>query len=578
MKLSRRNLLSIIPAAAAAQQSYSFGPDSQVKPGVPRGTVTRKQFTSPKVYPATVRDYWVYVPAQYNPAKPACGMVFQDGGGYIADDGQLRGPLVMDNLIAAGQMPVTIGIFINPGVAPALSDGQQARYNRSFEYDAIGPRYASFLIDELIPEVEKEYSLSKDPNDWALCGQSSGGIAAFNAAWFRPDKFRRVVSFIGSFVNLRGGHNLSPLVRKSEPKPLRVFLQDGTNDNNIYAGSWWMGNQDLHASLDFVGYDTTFVTGTEAHNMKHGGAILPDALRWVWREYPKPIAKPSGKGDRYFIHQIITKGSEWQEVSAGHRFTEGPAVAPNGDVFFTDVPSDKIHRIDHATGKSTVFRENAPGCNGMMFGPDGRLYVCLNKAKKIVSYGMDGSEKVLAEGVTSNDLTVTAAGNVYFTDPPSKKIWLIDAKGSLRAVHEGFEFPNGVVTSPDNALLMVADMRTKWVWSFRIQPDGALADGQAFYRMETPDDSSSAQSDGMTTDSEGYLYVATRLGVQVCDQPGRVVAILDKPHAGSLSNVVFGGPQLDTLYVTAGDRVFRRPMQRRGVWPWKTQKPPVPRL
>ncbi len=579
-KLTRRRSLALLalPSLSPAQETYSLGPDSQRQPGVPQGKVTRHAFTGSKIYSGTSRDYWIYVPAQYKADKPAAVMIFQDGASYIPDTGNLRGPVVLDNLIHRGEIPVMIGVFVNPGVMAATRPDQQNRYHRSFEYDAMDDRYARFLIEELMPAVAADYRLSADPNDWGIGGQSSGGICAFNAAWHRPDKFRRVLSFIGSYVNLRGGHNYPTIVRKAEPKPLRVFLQDGSNDNNIYAGSWWIANQDLAASLEFCGYDVKFVTGTEAHNMKHGAAILPDALRWLWRDHGTPIAKPRGKGDRFFVNQIVDLGTDWQEISRGHQFTEGPAVAPNGDVYFTDVRADQIWKIDHAQARATLWRADSGGANGMMFGPDGRLYVCQNKRKRIVSLGLDGSEKVLAEGPNSNDLCVTASGDVYFTDPPAKKVWRIDPAGKLATVWEGIEYPNGIVTSPDSGLLMVADFRNKWVWSFQIQPDGTLAHGQPFYRMETPDDSSQSSADGMTTDQEGYLYVTTRLGLQVCDQPGRVVAVLSKPHPGALSNVVFGGPNLDFLYVTAGDRVFRRAAVRRGVWPWKSLKPPQPRL
>jgi enterochelin esterase family protein len=206
-------------------------------------------------------------------------MIFQDGAGYVAEDGRWRVPIVFDNLIHKHEMPVTIGIFINPGVLPARSDAEQARYNRSFEYDALGDRYARFLIEEILPEVGKQYNLSSDPNDRAISGLSSGGICAFTAAWNRPDAFHRVISFIGSYTNLRGGEIYASLIRKTEPKPLRVFLQDGKNDLNLYAGSWYIANQDMASALEYAGYDSTFVVGTEGHNAKHGGAILPDALR-----------------------------------------------------------------------------------------------------------------------------------------------------------------------------------------------------------------------------------------------------------------------------------------------------------
>jgi sugar lactone lactonase YvrE/enterochelin esterase-like enzyme len=578
--MKRQSLLFLITAfcgPAIRAQEYVLGPDSQRQPGVPQGRITKHTWTS-KIYPGTVRDYWVYTPAQYKPEKAAPVMIFQDGGGFVSESGAWRATVVMDNLIHKGQMPAAIGIFINPGVLPASGADAQARYNRSFEYDALGDRYARFLTEEILPEVGRQLHLSSDPSDRGIAGSSSGGICAFTAAWNRPGAFRRVLSFIGSYTNLRGGHNYATLVRKTEPKPIRVFLQDGSNDLNIYSGSWWIANQDLAAALQYSGYDSTFVTGTEGHNSKHGSSILPDALRWLWRDYPKPILKPSPPAsDRHFVSLILDPASEWELLSQGHKFTEGPAVDRDGNVYFTDIPNNRIHKIT-VDGKVSVFKENSGAANGLMFGPDGRLYACQNGRKQIVAYSMDGGETVVAAGVSSNDLVVNAKGEVYFTDPADKRVWFIDAKGSKRVVHEGIEFANGVVLSPDQSLLMVADSRSKWVWSFQVQPDGSLANGQAFYRLETWDDSSASGADGMTVDSEGHLYVATRLGVQICDQPGRVVAIMDKPHAGALSNVVFGGPKLEWLYVTAGDRVYRRHLRRQGTWPWTKVRPPQPRL
>lgn len=574
----RFSTLLLLTASVVAAQNYKYGPDSERQSGVPRGTVTEFQWTTSKIFPGTVRKYWVYVPAQYKPEKPAAVMVFQDGAGYVNETGATRGPVVLDNLIHKNQMPVTIGIFIDPGVLPALSPEKQARLNRSFEYDATSDRYSRFLIEEILPEVSKKYNLSPDPNDRGIGGQSSGGICAFTVAWQRPEAFRRVLSFIGSYTNLRGGNMYSSLVRKTEPKPLRVYLQDGAADQNIYSGNWWIGNQDLASALQFAGYDVTFVTGTEGHNMRHGGPILPDALRWLWRDYPKPIAKPMTTGERQYSTMFIDPAKDWELVSQGHRFTEGPAVNAKGEVFFTDIPNNRIHRIG-LDGKVTVWKEDTGGTNGLMFGPDGRLYACQNGRKRIVSYGEDGSEKVLAEDVTSNDVAVNSRGDVYFTDPPQRKVWLIERNGARRVVHEGILFPNGVRLSPDHSLLLVADYNSRVVWSFQVQPDGGLAHEQPLYRLEIADDTwPPVRADGMTVDNEGYLYVATISGVQVCDQLGRVVAILNKPQPGALANAVFGGPNLDTLYVMAGDKVFKRSMRRKGVFPWQTVKPPAGRL
>jgi gluconolactonase len=568
-------LLSLCLTLAA--QDYTPGPDSRRQPGVPQGKVTKQTWTG-KIFPGTTRDYWIYVPAQYDAAKPACVMIFQDGSGMVDEKGTWQAPTVLDNLIQKREIPVTIGIFINPGVLPALSEKtEQARYNRSYEYDALGDRYARFLIEEILPEVGKQFNLSVNPNDRALAGSSSGGIAAFTAAWERPDAFRRVLSFIGSYTNLRGGQIYSSLIRKTEPKPLRVFLQDGSADQNIYAGNWWIGNQDMASALAYAGYETTFVTGTEGHNGRHGSAILPDALRWLWKDYPKPIATAPQISERHEVRLILDPGKDWELVSQGHKLTEGPAIDRDGAIFFTDIPNNRIHKIA-IDGKVTVFKEDSGGANGTMFGPDGRLYVCQNGRKRIVAYDSSGAESVIAEGVNSNDLVVNRKGEIYFTEPPTKRVWFIDANRNKRVAYEGIESPNGVRLSADQSLLYVADYRGKFVWSFQVQPDGSLANGQQFYRLETPDDSSASNADGMTVDTEGYLYVTTRLGVQICDQAGRVVAILNRPQNAPLTNVLFAGPDLQTLYVTSGDKVYRRHIRRKGVLPWVPVMPPRPRL
>lgn len=578
--MHRRKFVSALAAAAPllAQEEYKHGPDSFRQEGVPKGTITAHKWTTSKLFPGTTRDYWVYTPAQLNTATPAPVMIFQDGGGMVREDGPgFKVPVVLDNLIHKKDLPPMVAIFINPGVLPAANANAQGRYNRSLEYDGLGDRYARFLIEEILPEVAKTHNLSQDPDHYGLAGSSSGGIAAFNAAWSRPDKFRRVLSFIGSFVNLRGAQILPSHIRKFEPKPLRVFLQDGSNDNDIYGGSWWIANQDMARSLEWSGYEVKFVKGTEAHNSKHGSAILPDALRWLWKDFPKPIARPINTTDKHYLSTALIPGKDWELVSAGHRFTEGPAVDKSGQVFFTDIPNNRIHKIG-LDGKVSVFKEDSGGTNGLMFGADGRLYGCQNGKKQIVAWSMDGAETVLATGVESNDLTLNAKGQIWFTDPRNKRVWFLDTNGNKKVVHEGLEFPNGILLSTDQTLLMVNDSRNKWVWSFSVNEDGTLANGQPYHRLETADDSGATSADGMTIDTDGHLYVTTKIGLQICDQPGRVVAILNKPHYGSLSNVVFGGPDLSTLYVTAGDRVFKREIKRKGVVSWAPVKPPMPRL
>ncbi len=267
-----------------AAEDYQLGPDSMVQDGVPKGMVTKGTWESTRIYPGTVRDYWIYVPAQYDKSKPAAVMVFQDGGNYANPKGQFRVPTVFDNLIHKGEMPVTIGIFLNPGVIPPAKPGTKPRRNRSFEYDTLSDQYANFLLEEILPMVGEKYNLTDDPNRRAICGISSGGICAFTVAWERPDQFRKVLSHVGSFTNIRGGYVYPALIRKTKPKPLRVFLQDGSNDLDNLHGNWPLANRQMAAALKFAKYDYKFVFGDGGHNGKHGGAILPDSLRWLWRK------------------------------------------------------------------------------------------------------------------------------------------------------------------------------------------------------------------------------------------------------------------------------------------------------
>jgi enterochelin esterase-like enzyme len=276
--------LCALLSSVRAADDYVLGPDSQRKDGVPQGKVEGPLVWKSTLYPETVREYSVYVPAQYDGTKPACVMVFQDGHQYLRADGEYRVPVVFDNLIAAGEMPVTIAIFINPGhKGEEMPESPWKANNRSFEYDSLGDLYARFLLEEILPEVGRKYRLTEDPERRAVCGVSSGGICAFTVAWERPDAFRKVMSHIGSFTNIRGGYVYPALLRKTEKKPLRVFLQDGSNDLDNEHGNWPLSNQEMAKALAFAKYDYRFEFGDGGHTHKHGGAILPDSLRWLWK-------------------------------------------------------------------------------------------------------------------------------------------------------------------------------------------------------------------------------------------------------------------------------------------------------
>lgn len=273
--------------ANAGDEIYQLGTQSMRHEGVPRGKLTEHEWKS-EIFPETIRRFWVYVPAQYDGSSSAPVMVFQDGHAYVDETGWFRVPVVFDNLIHAGELPVMVGIFIDPGhkkdKLPKKPGWRPRPENRDYEYDSLSAQYADFLLEEILPEVGRSYQLTDDPDQRAICGISSGGICAWTVAWERPDDFRKVLSHVGSFVNIRGGHVYPALIRKSSPRPIRIFLQGGAADLDNAHGNWPLANQQMAAALKFSNYDYRFEYGEGAHNGIHGGAILPESLRWLWRE------------------------------------------------------------------------------------------------------------------------------------------------------------------------------------------------------------------------------------------------------------------------------------------------------
>jgi gluconolactonase len=544
----------------------------------PKGEVTKYTFDQSKIFPGTVRDYWIYVPKQYDPAKPACLYVNQDGVQYNA-------PAVFDKLIHKHEMPIVIGVFVTPGRVKALDGKALDRFNRSYEYDGLGDSYVRFLLEELLPAVEKKTTsdgrpirLSPKGNDRGIGGASSGAICAFTAAWERPDSFRRVFSAIGTYVGLRGGNIYPTLIRHYEPKPLRVFLEDGKNDLNIYGGDWWMANQEMERALLFAGYEINHAWGDGGHSGKHATEIFPEAMRWLWKDWATPIKAGAGSQQ---LKEIVSAGEEWKLVGEGYKFTEGPAANAKGEVFFNDIPNSKTYKVG-LDGQVSVFITDSKMANGQAFGPDGRMYVVAGGTEQILAY--DGQMPVvIASGFRGNDLVVRHDGGVYVTNPFGKtvepsKIWYISPKGDKRVVDTGLKFANGITVSPDQSLLYIADMRTRWVYSYQIKPDGTLKNKQRYYHLFQPDAADDSGADGMRVDRDGRLYVATRLGIQVCDQAGRVNCILPTPN-GKVSNLCFGGANFDVLFATCGDRVYMRKMKVRGYNPFDApQRPTAPRL
>jgi gluconolactonase len=385
-------------------EPYPPGPDSKPQPGVPRGKIFEFSFDESKIFPGTRRKITVYVPAQYRADKPACVYVGLDNLWFEA-------PVVFDNLIHKREIPVTIAIGVAPGEVQSARDPQEPRFNRSFEFDGLNDNLARFLLEELFPEVERRKTpdglpilLSKDPNDRAAGGASTGGIGSFTLAWERPDAFRRVFSAIGTYVGMRGGDRYPVLVRKTEPKPIRIFLQDGSNDGLPgfidEVGDWWMGNQTMQRALQFAGYQVRHAWGDGAHDLKHSTAIFPDAMRWLWNDWPKPVTH--GESQNSFFKDILVAGEIWREAAGGEPIAHALAgVKPRyriktvlGREYSTDPATGEVW-LTMPDGRRTLLDSGLREPTGIALSPDGLwLAVAESRTHWGYSYGMQSDGTV----------------------------------------------------------------------------------------------------------------------------------------------------------------------------------------
>lgn len=571
--------LTLIPAFSQ-EENYPSPPEALRKEGVPQGRLIKGKYSASKIFPGTDRDYAVYIPAQYDGSTPAALMVFQDGMGFCQDGDGTRAHIVFDNLIATKEMPVTIGVFVQPGVTPPLvSEQAEARYNRSYEYDGMGDSYARFLIEEFLPFVEKTHDvkLSKDPDQRGTCGASSGAIAAFTVAWERPDSFRRVYSMIGTYVGLRGGDDYPELIRRTEPKPLRVFLQDGENDLNIYAGDWWMANQAMLRAFQWSGYEVEHLWGKGQHSHKHGASIFPDAMRWLWKT-ETVTTHPENSQSKF--NQYLLPDEDWEVVSEGHQWAEGMAVTGDGTLFFTDVPAGKLYKTS-PDGKQELVDGDTGNTNGIALAPDGMIYGASSGAKEIRSWDpATGKRTTVSSGTTSNDIVVTHAGHIYYTDPGAGKVWhLAPGTRERTEADPDFKTPNGIALSADHSLLFVTDFPGRFIHSYQIQPDGSLKHKQPYFYAQIPVNGT-CQLDGMTSLATGELLCATEAGIQIFDQPGRVQIVLPRPNVSDkrTNYVTFGGKDRKTLYVATAGTIYKRLTKMQGADPMVPNKPPKPGL
>jgi gluconolactonase len=588
------------PAANPAQNLYPLGPDSKPQPGVPIGKVFDFAIADSKFFPGTERTIHVYVPAQYAAEKPACVWVALDGLSATM-------PIVFDNLIHKKEIPVTIAIGLQSGTTQSVHPPKNPRFDRSCEFDSLTGVLGDFILQELLPRVEKQKTpdglsimLSSDPNYRGISGASTGGIGAFTTAWQHPEAFRRVYTEIGTFVGMRGGDRYPVLIRKTEPKPLRVFMQDGDKDGwpgGLEFGDWWMSNQAMERALTFAGYSVNHAWGVLGHDGRQGESILPDVMRWLWKDWPRPVE--AGQTSNFVIQAIMEPGEDWQlvredrssihntaggtENSERVRYVSPPLVRSHstaaamasdgqGRVYVQNPSNGVIDRLG-ATGDSEPFAQVSPGDNGLALGPDGRLYVAETGKARILACDRNGKISVIAENIPGRRLTVAHNGNIYVCEATgdrsySGKVWLLRRDGGKSVVAEGLNGPSGICLAPDGLWLCVAESNGHHAYSYQVQPDGALRFGEPFYWFHVPDSASNSGATQVCMDRQGWAYAATRMGVQVFDRNGRVTAILPVSEK-QLTGICFGDSDFQTLYVTTGNAVYRRRVKAVGMPAWQ---------
>ena len=530
--------------SSLAQQAYNvrspYDPATVPMPEQMRGKIIQFTLDDSHIYPGTERQILVYVPQQYTGDKPACLLVCMDGILYDATT-------VMDNLIASGEIPVTIGVFVNPGVVYD-AEGEVVRYNRCKEFDATDDLFAQFLEKEVLAKVEgmqtesgKTIRLSNDANDRAITGASSGGIAAFTAAWNRPDLFSRVYTTVGTFVAMRGGHEYPAIIRKTEPKPLRIYMQDGWYDvwNPIF-GEWFEYNVLMESALNFAGYEAFHKWDRGNHSIKYGTLAFPDAMRWLWKGYPARVQK--GWSNNGMLQDILQQGEEWQELAL-------PVAIDSQNIFATADSSIVF------ASRAGIFKVSPAGA-------------CVRIGE------LKTGERLLGEDLTARGTTLyhrgaKVADGLYGLEAAQvmsdgKYLALCNAKAKSKdnvwVIHAGCR---ALAVAPDERFCVTGEQHTHHLLSTIITPQGEMLYSEPFYYLHDLSNGSQQQAGNMAFDTKGNLYVATAMGVQVADHNGRVRAILSLP-AGGVQSLAFSG---NYLYVLCGNRLFVRKMNARGHLP-----------
>ena len=556
--------------ATTAASARKYMPPAIAPEAILPGATKQFRFAQSKIFPGTVRDVTVFIPAQYDGKKPACVYVKTDGFNP-------REKTLLETMIATREMPVTIGVFVRPGEVPAPMPGTAGRRNRDFEYDGVSDLNVRFLTEELLPHIAKEYqlNLSTDGNDRCMAGGSSGGIAAFTAAWHRPDAFSRVYAASGSWVAFRGGHEFPTMVRKFEARPIRAFLTTATHDMENAAGDWFLLDQEMDKALAFSGYDYQFRV-IDGRHVAGYAEHWQEAMAYLWKGWPEPVkAGPSAPR----AQEIIIPGEDWKLVADGFKSTRGPATNARGEVFFADTTANKIHRIG-LDGKVGVFIADAGAAHCVTLGADGTLFTTSEKSGKIMRYDTTGKGSVVLDGLNGHSIFARPDGSLYVTSNGETAnspgtVWLI-RDGKKTQVDRGIKFATGMAMRPDQWLLSVAEGHSKWAYSYQINDDGTLTNKERFFHLYVADWDDEAGAESLCYSSEGRQFIATRSGVQISADDGPTQVILPVPDRTRVTGVALGGNDLDTLFAFCGNKIWSRKVRQHAFGafsPWTKVSP-----
>lgn len=540
-----------IAATIAPETTYT--PPVLKPESMPQGEVKTFTFSNSKIFPGTLRECAVFIPKQYDGTKPACVYVKTDGYNPVEKG-------LLETMIAAHEMPVTIGVFVRPGDLPAPMKDTLGRRNRCFEYDAVNDNNARFFDEELLPYVAQKFNLKLSPNgnDRCIAGGSSGGITAFNAAWQRPDLFSRVYANSGSFVAFRGGHEFPTLVRKTEAKPIRAYLTTGTHDMENAAGDWFLLDQEMDKALKFSGYDYFF-------RIINGGHVAgyydywQEAMSYLWKDWPQPVRAGSSSPR---ARDILIPGEDWDYKVGTMLHCRGATCNAQGGLNFVD---------NNIYPNISIKIPKVLDANGLSFGPTGQLYTVSEKSGKVMSYAPDGKATLLASGLRGHSVLAMPAGGVYVTVNGDKEgsgeVWFLK-DGKKKLVASGLKRATGLALRPDQWLLAVADGGSKWIYSYQINPDGTLTNQEKFFWLHVPDWEDDAGTEALCYSKEGQLFAATRFGIQVCADDGPTQVILPLPHNEQVTGVCLGGKEGDTLYAITASKIYARKVKVHGIGAW----------